>query len=52
MRYGAKTSRIEIGKAVADIRYENPVYLAKNASAAHVIVGGRLQLGIMWPSAG
>ena len=44
-----KTSRIEIGKAVADIRYENPVYMAETASAAHVIAGGRLQLGIRSP---
>ena len=43
---GAKTSRIEIGTAVIDMRYENPLYMAENAGAADIIAGGRLQLGI------
>ena len=43
---GAKTSRIEIGTAVIDMRYENPVYMAEDAGAADLIAGGRLQLGI------
>ena len=43
---GAKTSRIEIGTAVIDMRYENPLYMAENAGAADLIAGGRLQLGI------
>ena len=43
---GAKTSRIEIGTAVIDMRYENPLYMAEDASAADLISGGRLQLGI------
>jgi alkanesulfonate monooxygenase SsuD/methylene tetrahydromethanopterin reductase-like flavin-dependent oxidoreductase (luciferase family) len=43
---GAKTSRIEIGTAVIDMRYENPPYMAEDAGAADVIAGGRLQLGI------
>ena len=43
---GAKTSRIEIGTAVIDMRYENPLYMAEDAGAADVIAGGRLQLGI------
>ena len=43
---GARTSRIEIGTAVIDMRYENPYYLAEDAGAADVIAGGRLQLGI------
>ncbi|NEJ72162.1 LLM class flavin-dependent oxidoreductase [Rhizobium phaseoli] len=43
---GAKTSRIEIGTAVIDMRYENPLYMAEDASAADLIAGGRLQLGI------
>src|ERR1700676_5677391 len=43
---GAKTSRIEIGTAVIDMRYENPFYMAEDASAADLIAGGRLQLGI------
>jgi alkanesulfonate monooxygenase SsuD/methylene tetrahydromethanopterin reductase-like flavin-dependent oxidoreductase (luciferase family) len=43
---GAKTSRIEIGTAVVDMRYENPLYMVEDAGAADVIAGGRLQLGI------
>jgi alkanesulfonate monooxygenase SsuD/methylene tetrahydromethanopterin reductase-like flavin-dependent oxidoreductase (luciferase family) len=43
---GAKTSRIEIGTAVIDMRYENPLYMAEDAGAADIISGGRLQLGI------
>ncbi|HLU89452.1 MAG TPA: LLM class flavin-dependent oxidoreductase [Cyclobacteriaceae bacterium] len=43
---GARTSRIEIGTAVIDMRYENPLYMVENAGAADLIAGGRLQLGI------
>jgi len=43
---GARTKRIEIGTAVVDMRYENPLYMAEDAGAADVISGGRLQLGI------
>jgi alkanesulfonate monooxygenase SsuD/methylene tetrahydromethanopterin reductase-like flavin-dependent oxidoreductase (luciferase family) len=43
---GARTSRIEIGTAVIDMRYENPLYMAEDASSADLIAGGRLQLGI------
>ncbi|HEX5451393.1 MAG TPA: LLM class flavin-dependent oxidoreductase [Candidatus Limnocylindrales bacterium] len=43
---GARTSRIEIGTGVIDMRYENPFYMAEDAGAADVIAGGRLQLGI------
>jgi alkanesulfonate monooxygenase SsuD/methylene tetrahydromethanopterin reductase-like flavin-dependent oxidoreductase (luciferase family) len=43
---GAKTSRIEIGTAVIDMRYENPLYMAEDASAADLISGSRLQLGL------
>jgi alkanesulfonate monooxygenase SsuD/methylene tetrahydromethanopterin reductase-like flavin-dependent oxidoreductase (luciferase family) len=43
---GARTSRIEIGTAVIDMRYENPLYMAEEAGAADLIAGGRLQLGI------
>jgi alkanesulfonate monooxygenase SsuD/methylene tetrahydromethanopterin reductase-like flavin-dependent oxidoreductase (luciferase family) len=43
---GAKTTRIEIGTAVIDMRYENPLYMAEDAGAADIIAGGRLQLGI------
>src|SRR5947199_7498045 len=43
---GAKTKRIEIGTAVIDMRYENPLYMVEDAGAADLIAGGRLQLGI------
>ena len=43
---GARTSRIEIGTGVIDMRYENPLYMAEDAGAADLIAGGRLQLGI------
>jgi alkanesulfonate monooxygenase SsuD/methylene tetrahydromethanopterin reductase-like flavin-dependent oxidoreductase (luciferase family) len=43
---GARTSRIEIGTGVIDMRYENPLYMAEDASAADLISRGRLQLGI------
>src|SRR5207253_4962157 len=43
---GAKTSRIEIGTAVIDMRYENPFYMAEDAGAADLIAGGRLQPGV------
>jgi alkanesulfonate monooxygenase SsuD/methylene tetrahydromethanopterin reductase-like flavin-dependent oxidoreductase (luciferase family) len=43
---GARTSRIEIGTAVIDMRYENPLYMAEEAAAADLISGGRLQLGV------
>ena len=43
---GARTRTIEIGTAVIDMRYENPLYMAEDAGAADIIAGGRLQLGI------
>jgi len=43
---GARTNRIELGTAVIDMRYENPLYMAEDAGAADLIAGGRLQLGI------
>jgi alkanesulfonate monooxygenase SsuD/methylene tetrahydromethanopterin reductase-like flavin-dependent oxidoreductase (luciferase family) len=42
----SRTQRIEIGTAVIDMRYENPLYMAEDAAAADLIAGGRLQLGI------
>jgi alkanesulfonate monooxygenase SsuD/methylene tetrahydromethanopterin reductase-like flavin-dependent oxidoreductase (luciferase family) len=42
----ARTSRIEIGTGVIDMRYENPTYMAEEAAATDLISGGRLQLGI------
>ena len=43
---GARTSRIEVGTGVIDMRYENPMYMAEDAGSADLISGGRLQLGI------
>lgn len=43
---GAGTRRIEVGTAVIDMRYENPLYMVETAGAADLIAGGRLQLGI------
>src|SRR3954453_3056788 len=38
---GARTSRIELGTGVIDMRYENPLYMAEDAGAADLIAGGR-----------
>ncbi|HLK42404.1 MAG TPA: LLM class flavin-dependent oxidoreductase, partial [Thermoleophilia bacterium] len=43
---GVRTSRIEIGTGVIDMRYENPLSMAEDAAAADLLSGGRLQLGI------
>ncbi len=43
---GARTKRIEIGTAVIDMRYENPLYMVEDAGAADLIARGRLELGI------
>src|ERR1700753_3890834 len=43
---GAKTSRIEIGTRVIDMRSENTLYMIEDAGSAALIAGGRLQLGI------
>ena len=43
---GARTSRIDIGTGVIDMRYSNPHTFAEDAAAADLIAGGRLQLGI------
>jgi alkanesulfonate monooxygenase SsuD/methylene tetrahydromethanopterin reductase-like flavin-dependent oxidoreductase (luciferase family) len=42
----ARTSRIEIGTGVVDMRYENPLYMAEEAAATDLLSDGRLQLGI------
>ena len=41
-----RTSRIEIGTGVIDLRYENPLYMAEEAAVADLLSGGRLQLGV------
>ena len=48
---GARTSTIELGTAVIDMRYENPLYMAEDAAAADLLSAhssgvGRLQLGL------
>lgn len=43
---GARTKSIEIGTAVIDMRYENPLYMAEDAGSADLISNGRLQLGL------
>jgi len=42
----ARTSRIEIGTGVIDMRYENPLYMAEEAAISDLLSDGRLQLGI------
>ena len=43
---GVRTKTIELGTAVIDMRYENPLYMAEDAAAADLLSGGRLQLGL------
>jgi alkanesulfonate monooxygenase SsuD/methylene tetrahydromethanopterin reductase-like flavin-dependent oxidoreductase (luciferase family) len=43
---GMRTSRIELGTGVIDMRYENPLYMAEEAAAADLLSGERLQLGV------
>src|SRR4051812_43005705 len=42
----ARTSRIELGTGVIDMRYENPLYMAEEAAATDLLSAGRLQLGV------
>jgi len=42
----ARTSTLDVGTGVVDLRYENPLYLAEEAAATDLISAGRLQLGI------
>lgn len=43
---GSRTSRIEIGTGVVDMRYANPLGFAEDVAATDLISGGRVQLGI------
>src|SRR6201991_1038437 len=49
---GARTSRIEIGTGVIDMRYENPYYMLETAGAADLISGGGLGRGHQWGRSG
>ena len=42
----ARTTRIEVGTGVIDLRYENPLYLAEEAAALDYIADGRVALGV------
>src|SRR5437763_17193627 len=42
---GVRTSRIEIGTGVIDMRYESPLDLAEETAAADLLSDGRLQRG-------
>lgn len=42
----ARTTRIEIGAGVVDMRYCNPLGFAEDVAAADLISGGRIQLGV------
>jgi Coenzyme F420-dependent N5,N10-methylene tetrahydromethanopterin reductase and related flavin-dependent oxidoreductases len=43
---GAKTSKIEIGTGIIDMRYENPQMMAENAGLTDILTKNRVQLGI------
>lgn len=42
----ARTSTLEVGTGVIDLRYENPLYMAEEAAVTDAVATGRLQLGI------
>ena len=42
----ARTTTLEVGTGVVDLRYENPLYMAEEAAITDAVAGGRLQLGI------
>lgn len=42
----ARTTTIEVGTGVIDMRYENPLYLAEEAAAVDLLSQGRLALGV------
>ena len=42
----ARTTHIEVGTGVIDLRYENPLYLAEEAAVLDLIADGRVALGV------
>ncbi len=44
--YAAVTERVKLGQMCTCIAYRNPAYLAKVATTADIISGGRVQMGI------
>lgn len=44
--YAATTKRVKLGQMCTCIAYRNPAYLAKVATTADIISGGRVQMGI------
>lgn len=42
----ARTSRIEVGTGVIDMRYENPLQFAEEAAALDLLADGRVALGV------
>ncbi|MFD1440313.1 MULTISPECIES: LLM class flavin-dependent oxidoreductase [Lacticaseibacillus] len=42
----AKTSKIEIGTGLVDMRYENPFMMAENVMSTDVLAQNRVQLGV------
>ena len=42
----ARTSNIEVGTGVIDMRYENPLYLAEETAALDLLSEGRVALGV------
>ncbi|GFH40979.1 LLM class flavin-dependent oxidoreductase [Lactococcus insecticola] len=43
---GQKTSKIEIGTGLIDMRYENPYMMAENAGLTDILTMNRVQLGV------
>ena len=43
---GARTSRIEVGTGVIDMRYENPLYMAEEVAALDLLTDQRIAIGI------
>lgn len=44
--FGAVTSRVRLGQMCTCMAYRNPAYLAKVATTADVVSGGRVEMGI------